>query len=75
MCESDPTLEEPMCVQWCLADALTYEEREEDVIDEEEAVAEVDAGLEALANKHGWEKVRDAVARMSGEPGEPETRS
>ena len=35
MCESDPTLEEPMCVQWCLADALIYEEREEEVEDEE----------------------------------------
>lgn len=64
-CESDPTLEEPMCVQWCLADALIYEEREEEV-DEEEAVDEVDVGLEALANKHGWQKVADAMARMSG---------
>jgi benzoyl-CoA reductase subunit BamC len=27
MCESDPSLAEPMCVQWCLADALVYEER------------------------------------------------
>ena len=53
MCESDPTIKEPMCVQWCLADALIYEEREVEV-DEEVAVEEVDAGLEALADKHGW---------------------
>jgi benzoyl-CoA reductase subunit BamC len=65
MCESDPTLKEPMCVKWCLADALTYEEREEEVEEVEEAAEEVNAGLEALANKHGWEKVIDAVERMS----------
>ncbi len=64
MCESDPTLEEPMCVQWCLADALTYEEREEESEDEE-APEEVDAGLEALAHRHGWTKVLDAVSRLS----------
>jgi benzoyl-CoA reductase subunit BamC len=63
-CESDPSLKEPMCVQWCLADALIYEEREEET-EEEEAVGDVDVGVEALANKHGWQKVADAVARMS----------
>src|SRR5512136_331020 len=30
MCESDPPLDKPMCVQWCLNDALVYEEREEE---------------------------------------------
>ena len=63
-CESDPSIEVPLCVQWCLADALTYEEREVEVADEE-TVDEVDVGLEALVNKHGWKKVADAVARMS----------
>jgi benzoyl-CoA reductase subunit BamC len=63
MCESDPTLSEPMCVQWCLADALTYEEREEEVA-EDESQTELDIGLESLANKHGWEKVMDAVSRI-----------
>ena len=66
MCESDPTLKEPMCVQWCLSDALTYEEYEEDVV-EAETLEEMDAGLEALANRHGWDKVVDAVNRMSKE--------
>jgi benzoyl-CoA reductase subunit BamC len=64
MCESDPTLEEPLCVQWCLADALIYEEREEEV----EAVTspeEVDEDLVALANRHGWDKVMDAMSRMA----------
>jgi len=64
MCESDPSLEVPMCVQWCLSDALTFEQREEEA-EEEEAVEEVDAGLQALADRHGWSKVRDAVDRMS----------
>ena len=64
MCESDPSLKEPMCVQWCLADALIFEEREEEVV-EAEGVEDVDAGLEALANKHGWDKLVDAVGRMS----------
>jgi len=66
MCESDPTLKEPMCVQWCLADALTYEEYEEDEV-VEETLEEMDAGIEALANRHGWDKVVDAVNRMSKE--------
>ena len=64
MCESDPPLAEPMCVQWCLADALTYEEREEEV-EEEEKREEMEIGLESLANKYGLQKIMDTVARMS----------
>ena len=64
MCESDPSLAEPMCVQWCLAGALVYDPREEEA-DEQETPDEVDGGLEALANKHGWAKVKDAVGRLS----------
>ncbi len=65
MCESDPTLEEPLCVSWCLADALVFEVREEEVEEEEAAPEQVDLGIEALANKHGWETVLDAVSRLS----------
>ena len=64
MCESDPPLEEPLCVQWCLADALTYEEREEEV-EEEEKREEMEIGLESLVDKYGLEKIMDTVARMS----------
>ena len=64
MCESDPPLAEPMCVQWCLADALTYEEREEEV-EEEEEQEELEIGLESLADKYGLEKIMDILARMS----------
>ncbi len=64
MCESDPTLEQPKCVEWCLADALIYEEREEEV-EEVDGPEEIEVGLESLAHKHGWPKVADAVARMA----------
>ena len=64
MCENDPPLEEPRCVKWCLSDALTYEEREEEV-DEEVELDEMEIGLESLVDKFGMEKVVDAVVRMS----------
>jgi len=63
MCESDPPLSEPMCVQWCLNHALVYEEREEEV-EESPKPEEMEIGLEALAKKYGLEKVMDAVARL-----------
>jgi benzoyl-CoA reductase subunit BamC len=64
MCENEPPLPEPMCVQVCQFDALTYIEREEEG-EEEEKRGEMEIGLEALANKHGLKKVMDAFARMS----------
>lgn len=63
MCESDPPLEEPMCVTWCFVDALTYEEMEEET-EEEAPLQELDVALEALVDRYGWEKVSDALARM-----------
>jgi benzoyl-CoA reductase subunit BamC len=64
MCESEPPLEEPMCVQWCLTDALTYEEREEEV-EEEEVHEDLEIGLESLADKYGLQQVIDTMARLS----------
>ena len=64
MCESNPPLSEPMCVQWCLNDALTYEEREE-AGGEEDRPGEVEAGLEALVDRYGFRKIVDAVTRMA----------
>ena len=64
MCASDPDLEEPWCVQWCLSDALVLVEREVEAAPEE-AVEDLDVGLEAIADKHGWPQVLDAVRRMS----------
>jgi len=59
----DPPLEEPMCVQWCLNDALTYEEREEEVAEEEPALDELELGIDALVERFGIEKVAEALAR------------
>ena len=68
MCEEDPTLEEPMCVQVCITDALTFEEREEEVSEEEEvSPEELEIGLEALADKFGWKELMDTIARKAME--------
>jgi benzoyl-CoA reductase subunit BamC len=66
MCEEleDGSLEEPLCVQWCLNDALTYEEREEEV-EEEVKLEDLEIGLEAMVDEYGLQKIMDAVARMS----------
>ena len=63
-CESEPPLEEPMCVQVCINDALTYEEREEEV-EEEREQEELDMGVEHLINKYGLDKVTETIARFS----------
>jgi benzoyl-CoA reductase subunit BamC len=64
MCESEPPLAEPMCVKWCLNDALTYEEREEEAAEEEKR-EELETGLESLVDRFGLQKIADVVARMS----------
>ncbi len=65
MCESDPPLPEPMCVQVCRTDALTYVEREEEVKEEEVSEDEVEIGLDALIDKYGLQKIEETFARMS----------
>ena len=64
MCEDDPELEKPMCVQMCLNDVLIYEEREEEV---EESINQDDleTGVEALINKYGLQNIIDTVNRKS----------
>ena len=64
MCESDPPLEKPMCVQKCLNEVLTYEEREEEV-EEEVKLDDVELGLGSMIDKYGLQKVMDTVSRMS----------
>jgi benzoyl-CoA reductase subunit BamC len=64
MCEDDPPQEKPLCVQWCLNDALTYEEREEEV-EEEVKPDELETGLESMVDKYGLQKIVDTLARMS----------
>ena len=64
MCEDDPPLEKPMCVQKCLNEVLTYEEREEEA-EEEVKLDDIELGLGAMIDKHGLQKVMDTVSRMS----------
>ena len=61
MCEGE---DEPLCVKWCLVDALTYEERIEEV-DDADSMEELETGLDALVNKFGMDKIMDSVARMA----------
>jgi benzoyl-CoA reductase subunit BamC len=64
MCEGE---DEPLCVKWCMVDALTVEERQEDVGDAEEVRDEIEIGigLESLVNRFGIDKVVDLVAQLS----------
>ena len=65
MCEGE---EKPLCVEWCLNDVLIFEEREEEVDEEEEQrLEDMEIGLEALADKYGLDKLKEAVARMTKE--------
>lgn len=64
MCEENDPGQEPLCVQWCLAQALTYEEREEEV-EEEVKLGEMEIGLKSMVDKYGFQKLADTFARMS----------
>jgi len=64
MCESDPPLSRPKCVEKCLNDVLIYEEREEEV-EEEVRAEDIQAGVEFMIDKYGLEKVMDTVSRLS----------
>jgi len=69
MCEDIPPLSEPMCVQACKFDALTYEERVEEVEDdgatEEINPLELRAAYESLVKKHGSKKLMETFSRLS----------
>ncbi len=61
MCDGE---DEPLCVKWCLVDALTLEEREVEV-DEQPEMGEAEIGVESLVNRFGAEKVADLIAQIS----------
>ncbi|MDT3701407.1 MAG: (4Fe-4S)-binding protein [Thermincola sp.] len=65
MCEDDPALEKPMCVQWCLAEALTYEEYEEEVEEEQVKLSEMETGLKSMVDRYGMQKLIESIARMN----------
>jgi benzoyl-CoA reductase subunit BamC len=54
-----------MCVQVCLVDALTYEEREEEMEAEEEKPMDLEIALNSLANKYGWQEIVNTIVRMT----------
>ena len=64
MCEGE---EEPLCVKWCYYHALTCEEREEQIEEEEKEVkrGEIELAYELLVKEHGKKKVMDTFARLS----------
>ena len=64
MCEERAPEEGPLCVEWCINDALTYEEKEEEG-EEEEKPGEMEVGLESLVKKYGMKTVKDTLARMA----------
>lgn len=73
MCESEPDLKEPLCVRWCLADALIYEEREE-AVEEKVEQGKLELGLEFLVNEFGMDNLLDSVARMMQKNEKPELK-
>jgi len=64
MCEDEPPQEEPLCVQACINDVLTYEEREEEV-EEEVEMEDMEIGLQSMIDKYGLHNMADAIARMA----------
>lgn len=67
MCESDPPLAEPMCVQICSRNALTYheEEIEAPLVESQLPGDDMEIGLQHLVDKYGYDKLLDQVARLS----------
>ncbi len=67
MCEDYPPLEKPMCVDACKFEALTYEEREEEVLIDDTGHHDMEAAFKLLVKRYGKKKVMETFSRMSGE--------
>ncbi|MBT3363744.1 MAG: (4Fe-4S)-binding protein [Chloroflexi bacterium] len=67
MCLDDPPQDEPLCVKWCHADALTYEEREEEGEEAKKKPDEMEVGLQSLVKNHGAKKVMESLAKLKQE--------
>ena len=67
MCEDEPPLALPMCVQACQQEALIYIEREEEVTTQKPEVKldEMEIAFDALVKKHGKKKVMETFGRLS----------
>jgi benzoyl-CoA reductase subunit BamC len=62
MCGDPPPPEGPLCVAWCLENALSYTERKEER-QEREKLDEKELALEYLVNKYGIEEIIDTLNR------------
>jgi benzoyl-CoA reductase subunit BamC len=65
MCEDEPPLEKPKCVEWCVNHALVYEVREEEVEEPDAVKGDMEVGMEALIEKYGLKQVQDTLARLA----------
>ncbi len=69
MCASEPSLSEPLCVQVCRFDALTYEEKSEKPADDETRkdmdLKTLTSACESLVQKHGGKKVMEKFLQLS----------
>jgi benzoyl-CoA reductase subunit BamC len=64
MCEDNPPLDKPKCVEWCLNEVLTYEEHEEEV-EEDVKQDDIEIGLQSMVSKYGFQNVLDTMTRLS----------
>jgi len=62
MC-GEPPQDEPLCVKWCMSDALMYVEREEE--GEEEEAGDKERAMEYLIKKYGVKEIRDMLEKKS----------
>lgn len=67
MCEDEPPLALPMCVQACQQEALIYIEREEEVTSQKPEVKldDMELAFDALVKKFGKKKVMETFGRLS----------
>jgi benzoyl-CoA reductase subunit BamC len=69
MCANEPSLTEPLCVQVCQFDALTYEEKSEEMINGKtlngDDLKALELACESLVKKHGRIKVMETFLQLS----------
>jgi benzoyl-CoA reductase subunit BamC len=63
MC-GEPPQPEPLCVKWCMSEALTYVEREEEEGAEEDE-GDKERAVAYLVEKYGAEEIREILDRAS----------
>jgi len=65
MCGEPPPPQGPLCVAWCLDDALTYVEIEEEKPEEEEKTDEKETAVEYLVKQIGREEILHILERTA----------